>query len=153
MHVLIHVNLCPLQAQARISRVKRHLWHTDHHTTLFAYIYIKWKTFFNPVGTRTDCQIWFLNVLLSCSWFTFAFFLNNWTTWCSVYGYDGIWKLQIIFYKQILALKTYPLSQRTQQNNVARGQPSEGIPLHSLILYGSNIIQLVVHHPNHGLHS
>lgn len=46
MHVLIHVNLCPLPAQARISRVKRHLWHPDHHTTLFAYIYIKWKTFF-----------------------------------------------------------------------------------------------------------
>lgn len=46
MHVLIHVNLCPLQAQARISRVKRHLWHPDHHTTLFEYIYIKWKSFF-----------------------------------------------------------------------------------------------------------
>lgn len=59
MHVLIDVNLCPLQAQARISRVKRHLWHPDHHTILFAYIYIKSKTSFNPLGTRNVCQLGF----------------------------------------------------------------------------------------------
>lgn len=79
MHVLIHGNLCPLQAQARISRVKCHLWHTDHHTTLCIYLYQmkEFFFFFNPVGTRTACQIWFLNVLLSCSWFMFAFFFSS----------------------------------------------------------------------------
>lgn len=45
MHVLIHGNLCPLQAQARISRVKCYLWHTDHHATLCIYLY-QMKEFF-----------------------------------------------------------------------------------------------------------
>lgn len=82
MHVLIHVNLCPLQAQARISRVKRHLWHPDHHTTLFAYIYIKWKSFLFFKSCLSKVKVWkigYLNVLLSSLWLRFplSFQVNN----------------------------------------------------------------------------
>ena len=53
------------------------------------------------------------------------------------------WDLKVTVYKQILPLKTYYLSLRTQLNNVAQGQNSQGIPsslsnsllIHKLIMY------------------
>lgn len=146
MHVLIHVNLCPLQAQARISRVKRHLWHPDHHTILFAYIYIKWKTFFffNPVGTRTDCQIWFLNVLLSCSWFMFAFFSTEQhrAVFMAMMGFES--------YRLCFVSKSYPLKNthqflNTQLNDVGQGQHSQNTSsTFCMLSFIKNLIMMLI---------